>query len=47
MVAKHGKAIAKYRHGKGTLRFALDQPLPLGLVGKLAKVRIQERHAAR
>ena len=47
MVAKHGAAIAKYRKGKGTLRFSLDKPVPLGLIGKLAKVRIQERRAAR
>ena len=47
IVAKHGAAIAKYRKGKGTLRFSLDKPVPLGLIGKLAKVRIQERRAAR
>ncbi len=47
MVAKHGAAIAKYRHGKGTLRFTLDKPVPLALIGKLAQVRIQERRAAR
>lgn len=43
MVARHGKAIARYRTGKGTLRFPLDQPIPAGLVGKLAKVRVRER----
>lgn len=43
MIAKYGKAIAKYRHGKGTLRFALGEPIPVALVGRLAKVRIQER----
>jgi uncharacterized protein YdhG (YjbR/CyaY superfamily) len=43
MVAKHGKAIARYRAGKGTLRFPLDEPLPVELVAKLAKVRVQER----
>jgi uncharacterized protein YdhG (YjbR/CyaY superfamily) len=47
MVAKHGAAIAKYRKGKGTLRFSLDEPVPLALIGKLAKVRIGERRAAR
>jgi uncharacterized protein YdhG (YjbR/CyaY superfamily) len=42
MIAKHGKAIAPYRAGKGTLRFPLDAPIPVGLVAKLAKVRVQE-----
>ena len=43
MKAKHGKAIAKYKHGAGTLRFSLDESLPLPLVKQLAKIRIQER----
>jgi uncharacterized protein YdhG (YjbR/CyaY superfamily) len=42
MVASHGKAIARYRAGKGTLRFPLDAPIPLNLVAKLAKVRVRE-----
>jgi len=46
MVAKHGKAIARYRAGKGTLRFSLDASIPIGLVTKLAKVRVQERRAS-
>lgn len=46
MVAKHGRAIAPYRAGKGTLRFPLDAPIPVGLVAKLAKVRVQERRAS-
>ena len=28
--------IAPYRAGKGTLRFALDQPVPVDLVGRVA-----------
>ena len=46
MTAKYGKAIARYRAGKGTLRFPLDAPIPTGLVAKLAKVRVQERRAS-
>ena len=45
MVAKYGKALARYRAGKGTLRFRLDAPVPTNLVAKLAKVRVQERRA--
>ncbi len=47
MLAKHEKAIAPYRTGKGTLRFPLDAPIPVDLVTRLAKVRVRERRAAR
>jgi len=43
MVAKYAKAIAPYRAGKGTLRFALGEPIPVALITRLAKVRVQER----
>ncbi|HWP37466.1 MAG TPA: DUF1801 domain-containing protein [Gemmatimonadales bacterium] len=46
MVARYGKAMARYRAGKGTLRFPLDAPIPTGLVAKLAKVRVEERRAS-
>ena len=46
MEAKHGAGIAKYRAGKGTLRFPLDTPIPIALVTKLAKARVQERRGA-
>ena len=45
MLARYGKAIAPYRAGKGTLRFALDEPIPAELVTRLAKVRVRERRA--
>ena len=45
MVARYGKAIAPYRAGKGTLRFPLGRRIPIGLVTKLAKVRVRERRA--
>lgn len=46
MVAKHSRAIAPYRAGKGTLRFPLDAPIPVGLVAKLAKLRVRERRGS-
>jgi uncharacterized protein YdhG (YjbR/CyaY superfamily) len=46
MLSKYGQAIAPYRAGKGTLRFALDAPVPADLVAKLAKVRVRERREA-
>jgi uncharacterized protein YdhG (YjbR/CyaY superfamily) len=46
MVARYGPDIARFRSGKGTLRFSLDEPIPVALVRKLAKVRIAERRAS-
>lgn len=46
MIARYGKAIAPYRSGKGTLRFSLDEPIPLALIGQLALVRVGERRRA-
>jgi uncharacterized protein YdhG (YjbR/CyaY superfamily) len=43
MLAQYGKVIAPFRSGKGTLRFPLDEPMPLALVKKLARVRLEER----
>ena len=34
-------AVAPYRSGKGTLRFPLDEPLPLGLITKVVKFRMK------
>lgn len=46
MMVKYGKQLAPHRSGAGTLRFGLDEKLPLGLITKLAKLRVQERRAA-
>jgi uncharacterized protein YdhG (YjbR/CyaY superfamily) len=43
MVAKYGRAIAPYRSGRGTLRFSVDKPIPVALIKKLARVRVEER----
>ncbi len=43
--SKHSKQIAKYRHGAATLRFPLDEPLPVALVTKLVKTRVTEHRA--
>lgn len=45
MMAKYGPRLKPHRHGAGTLRFALDEPLPLALITKLAKLRVRERRA--
>ena len=36
------KSLSKYEVAKGTIRFPVDQPLPLGLVSKIVKYRVKE-----
>ncbi len=37
--------IAPYRAGKGTLRFPLDRPMPLELIGRIAARLVERRQA--
>lgn len=37
-----GDELTPYLSGKGTIRFAADEPLPLALVRKVVKVRVEE-----
>ena len=46
MMAKYGKQLTPHRSGKGTLRFELGERLPLTLITKLAKLRVEERRGA-
>ena len=39
------RTLAKYRTGKGTLRFPIDQPIPLELVRQIVELRVQENSA--
>ena len=36
------KELSIYECSKGTVRFPLDKPLPLGLIGKIVKFRVKE-----
>ncbi len=36
------RELAAYKTGKGSIQFALDQPLPLDLVRKIVKFRVDE-----
>ncbi|HKY53045.1 MAG TPA: DUF1801 domain-containing protein [Anaerolineales bacterium] len=36
------KQISKYVEGKGTLKFPIDQPLPLKLITKIVKLKVAE-----
>jgi uncharacterized protein YdhG (YjbR/CyaY superfamily) len=42
----HADAIAPFQASKGTLKFALDRPLPAALIKKLLKTRVGEMAAA-
>ena len=39
------KDLSTYETSKGTIRFPLDQPLPLDLVEKITKYRVAEERA--
>ena len=39
-------ALAPYRSGRGTLRFPLDQPMPLDLIARVARCLVDQRPAA-
>lgn len=41
-IEKFSKELTKYTTSKGTVQFALDQPLPLTLIRKIVKFRVQE-----
>ena len=43
--ARLNKALARYANEKGNLRFPLDQPIPYGLVERIAKLRVRQNLA--
>ena len=44
---KLGDEIAPYVHGKGTFRFAADQPIPVELVKRIVRIRLEEVGASK
>ena len=36
------KELASYKHGKGSVQFPLDQPIPYDLIERIIKFRIRE-----
>ena len=46
-IEAHRKELEAYDTSKGTVRFAMDKPLPATLVRKLVKTRIAERAVRR
>lgn len=39
------KELSKYKSGKGSVQFPLDEPMPLSLITKIVKFRIKESMA--
>ncbi len=42
---KHATALRRYETSKGTIRFPLEEPLPVGLIRKLVRARAAEVQA--
>ena len=43
--ARIEEALARYAGEKGNLRFPLDEPIPYGLIGRIAKLRVKQNEA--
>ena len=39
------KELSKYKQGKGSVQFPLDQPMPYGLIKRMIKFRLAENNA--
>ena len=42
-IAAFKKELAVYKTGKGSVQFPLDQPMPLDLIIKIVKFRVQQK----
>lgn len=43
--AKFTKALSKYKQGKGSVQFPIDEPMPLELIQKIVAFRVVETSA--
>ncbi len=39
--------LAKYKHGKGSVQFPLDQPMPYDLIRNIVKFKVMENESSR
>lgn len=44
-MARFKKELAKYKTSKGAIQFPLEKPVPVGLVKKIVRFRVQENRA--
>lgn len=42
-IAEFKDELSRYEGGKGTVRFPLDQPLPLSLITRIVKFRVEDQ----
>jgi uncharacterized protein YdhG (YjbR/CyaY superfamily) len=40
--AEFSKELSKYKQGKGSVQFPLDKPMPVELIGRIVRFRVQE-----
>ncbi len=40
--AEFSKELSKYKQGKGSVQFPLDKPMPLELIGRIVRFRVNE-----
>jgi uncharacterized protein YdhG (YjbR/CyaY superfamily) len=40
--AEFKRELSKYKQGKGSIQFPLEEPLPLALIGKIVKFRVEQ-----
>ncbi len=41
-MAEFSSELAKYKHGKGSVQFPLEEPLPIELIKRIVKYRVEE-----
>ena len=39
------QAVARHRSGASTAKFPLDEPMPLDLIGRIARLLVEQRHS--
>jgi uncharacterized protein YdhG (YjbR/CyaY superfamily) len=44
-VSAFAKELAKYEHGRGSIQFPIDEPLPMELIERIVKRRVEENRA--
>lgn len=43
--AEFADELSKYKQGKGSVQFPLDEPLPIGLIEKIVKFRVENNRS--